>query len=114
MILSKVLQSISVFCTVALVSAKISCVPGNEGDAVCVEKYREGSHCKEDGFCSNPFASGCLRTLLPEEFGDNIRTCNSDDDADTIARGGCKKSALDFEEVRLHSAVSIILPTNKQ
>eukprot|EP00536_Pseudo-nitzschia_multiseries_P014279 jgi/Psemu1/69037/estExt_Genemark1.C_6820002 len=67
------------------------------GDSLCVENYREGSYCTPDGLCSNPFRSGCLRNVLPQNYT-KVRTCNSEDDERAEARGECAASPFDYEE----------------
>mmetsp|Transcript_17527 Transcript_17527/g.31830 ORF Transcript_17527/g.31830 Transcript_17527/m.31830 type:complete len:437 (-) Transcript_17527:1877-3187(-) len=100
-----------------LVSALIACEPnGPDGDAFCVEKYRPGSHCisntdtasstenaTNEGTCSNPFLSGCLRNYLGAENFTRIRVCNSDDEDGAAERGECVKSEFDYREVRILS-----------
>jgi len=85
-------------------SALVNCTYGDSilGDSRCVDKYRSGSVCRENGFCSNPFRSGCLRNVLPEETAFlRPRACNSDDDPDAEERGEC--IAGDYNEIRILS-----------
>jgi len=83
-------------------SARVNCTVGDPdlGDSYCVEKYRSGSVCATDGFCSNPFQRGCLRTV-DEKMLDLIRVCNSDDDPEAASRGDCEIRSSEFEEVRI-------------
>lgn len=65
--------------------AAIAC-HGNH--SLCEERLRPGSYCDDDsGHCTNPFAGGCLRSVLGEEkalryTAQRYRACNSDDNAD--------------------------------
>ena len=90
------------------ISATILCTPGNpvQGDSFCAENYREGSICSQDGTCSNPFRSGCLKAVLSEQtqFRNLLRTCNSRDDPSARANGECLDTGNVFEfynEVRI-------------
>ena len=86
------------------VSALIDCTFGDPvlGNQQCVQAYRSGSVCNENGFCSNPFRSGCLRQVLSsDESFVRLRACNSDDDPGAEDRGECV--AGDYEEIRMLS-----------
>lgn len=88
------------FFTSHLVDATVSCIPGDEGDAFCEQKYRKGSYCIEDEkICSNPFVSGCLRS-----FDDTLpkRVCNSDDE---VGSTDCRRSDFQdyYQEIRVLS-----------
>ena len=88
-------------------SALINCTYGDSalGNSRCTEKYRTGSICRENGFCSNPFRSGCLRNVLSQseetetETFFRLRACNSDDDPGAEKRGECV--AGDYDEIRI-------------
>lgn len=66
------------------------------------------SFCR-NGFCSNPFEMGCLRTMAKRKQHSlesdedinpfNKRACNSDDDA--ISSNYCDKPTFDYDEVRI-------------
>jgi len=75
----------------------VACRPGD--DSVCESSLRPGSKCNEQGICTNPYRSGCLREHL-EEFQHVLRTCNSDDnpeDPNVI----CTPSEFDYPEIRI-------------
>lgn len=56
-----------------LVDAAVAC---NDTSA-CESALRcSGSECL-DGYCTNPFSKGCLRSILGEDY--KLRTCNSQD-----------------------------------
>jgi hypothetical protein len=83
--------------SILYVSAKVAC----DSDQVCIEKLREGSLC-QDGICTNPFASGCLRRLLPNDYPD-LRVCHSDDDS----TNNCSMEPLlylNYTEIRIAPA----------
>lgn len=61
---------------------------------------RPGSVCV-DGFCSNPFQEGCLRSFLGAEEFPNKRVCNSDDPDDAAERGLCDVPPFDYDEIRI-------------
>lgn len=95
-------------------SALINCTYGDSalGNSRCVEKYRPGSICRENGFCSNPFRSGCLRNVLSSQSTEietetetktsfRLRACNSDDDPGAEERGECIGG--DYDEIRILS-----------
>ncbi len=92
--------------------AALACTKNKE----CIEALRQGSECV-DGFCSNPFRTGCLRTMgisIKQPIGGqrslsvshttdtNLpkRSCNSDDPDER----DCEKN-LDFQypQVRIHN-----------
>ena len=93
------------------VSATIQCIPNSTvGDQLCEEKYREGSYCTSSGICSNPFRKGCLQAVLPHNYTNKLRTCNSDDvDVDgngngvdsTTGETFCTPSEFEYGEVRI-------------
>jgi len=102
------LSGVVLFLLLDNVSARVNCTHGDIdfGDAYCVERYREGSICAQDGFCSNPFRSGCLHKVLDAsgvEYGDviPIRTCNTDDDEEAQQRGECLTG--NYDEIRILS-----------
>jgi len=67
----------------------------------CEAKVRKGSECI-DGFCSNPYhRGGCLASTLPDHH--RVRTCNSEDPPEAVEMGYCRKSRLDYTEVRIAS-----------
>lgn len=83
------------------VRAKVACTE----TSTCESALRPGSVCA-DGYCTNPFARGCLNNFMgmdpdSREKYPKIRTCNSDDGPDAPERGLCAASPLDYEEVRL-------------
>lgn len=111
-----------------VVDAKLSCSSTQE----CEKGLQVGSKCV-DGFCSNPFQEGCLKTMLgslgeaelaeknlaPEVLGAlNGRVCNSDDGTKTDARdvvdknenddgkssSFCIANEFDYFEIRIHNA----------
>ena len=83
--------------------AALSCFTDSE----CTAKLRKGSYCI-DGSCSNPFAKGCLATLLEtsseNEYKLGGRVCNSDD----IKAGSndCTdySQEFDYPEIRVHNS----------
>eukprot|EP00980_Cylindrotheca_fusiformis_P004723 scaffold1004_cov105-Cylindrotheca_fusiformis.AAC.6 len=77
-------------------------------DAECEELYRKGSKCLESGSCSNPYVSGCLHAMNPEDY--HKRICNSDD----VDQERCRTSptTMAYPEIRVHNQdweVAIIL-----
>jgi len=90
-----VLALLSLFASPA--QAHITCRPGD--DSVCESRLRPGSKCNEQGICTNPYRSGCLREHL-EEFKDVWRTCNSDDDPND-ANVMCNHSEFNYPEIRI-------------
>lgn len=103
---------ISSFKGVVFVSATIQCTVGDNGNKLCEEKYRKGSYCTSNERCSNPFHKGCLQAVLPENFTNKLRTCNSDDYNDDTSKEEDDERELfctpaneqfDYEEVRILS-----------
>lgn len=85
---------------VLLPGAALAGVACNETSA-CELALRPGSKCGADGFCTNPFAGGCLSRMLGGTKK-KPRTCNSDDDGASPNNGkDCAPSPLDYEEVRI-------------
>lgn len=97
--------------TITTVNAKLACVSTVE----CELQLQVGSKCV-DGFCSNPFVEGCLKTMLgsltekeleernlvPEVLGAlDGRVCNSDDPEN---EDGCITNEFDYFEIRIHNA----------
>ena len=98
--------------TIVPVDAKLSCSSSEE----CQESFQQiGSKCV-DGFCSNPFVEGCLKTMLgsrgEEELAEmnlapevmqalNGRVCNSDDEDESSF---CLDNQFDYFEIRVHNA----------
>jgi hypothetical protein len=97
--------------TIVPVDAKLSCLSTEE----CEESFQIGSKCV-DGFCSNPFVEGCLKTVLgsrgeeelaemnlaPEVMGAlNGRVCNSDDQDESLI---CLVNQFNYFEIRVHNA----------
>ena len=96
-------------------NAKLACLTTEE----CQESLRIGSECV-DGFCSNPFERGCLKTMIESRGKDEIeriknltdskvfenlmsgRVCNSDDFARNST--SCLENVLDYFEIRIHGA----------
>jgi hypothetical protein len=73
----------------------ISCTSTEE----CEESLRKGSRCVE-GYCSNPFVQGCLKTLHVD-YMQTTRTCNSDDPADS---SDCiPNTDFEYPEIRIHN-----------
>jgi len=70
-----------------------------------------GSVCRNDGFCSNRFESGCLSALRPEENSTRVRVCNSEDPPEAATEGICRIPDFDYGEIRLfcHTWESVIL-----
>eukprot|EP00581_Thalassiosira_minuscula_P019956 CAMPEP_0183713740 /NCGR_PEP_ID=MMETSP0737-20130205/8494_1 /TAXON_ID=385413 /ORGANISM="Thalassiosira miniscula, Strain CCMP1093" /LENGTH=971 /DNA_ID=CAMNT_0025942567 /DNA_START=126 /DNA_END=3041 /DNA_ORIENTATION=+ len=90
----------------------------------CEELLWKGSHCR-DGFCTNPFQAGCLRSMFESEeyekkYGviDDVdasfralrrrllstpRVCNSEDGPEAVKQGLCVESEGDYPEVRIYS-----------
>lgn len=56
--------------------AGVSCATDSE----CENSYGEGSFCLSSGFCGNPYHSGCLNNLFPDNDQYIIRHCNSHDE----------------------------------
>lgn len=75
-----------------------------ESNEFCVATLQEGSECI-DGFCSNPFQSGCLRSLGIEIDNKTVwRACNSDDpvsNRDGICKSSGTSSGLEYDEIRI-------------
>jgi hypothetical protein len=87
-------------CLSSVYSQRIVC----RNTAECEEAVvRRGSTCREDGFCSNPFESGCLSTLLPDEYSTKIRVCNSEDPPEAAGAGICRIPDFDYKEIRIFS-----------
>lgn len=84
-------------------------VPCDTDDECTKQLRRSGSICKvrerdDDGkkYCSNPFASGCLRAVLGEADFTKKRLCNSDDGPNAAAMGLCHPpSVFDYTEIRI-------------
>ena len=76
-----------------------------EDDVDCSFSVGTGSVCRSDGFCSNPFESGCFhalnQSLYGELAGSRMRVCNSDDTQDTISKGLCRQPDIEYMEIRL-------------
>ena len=72
------------------VSASVEC----NHTSTCESALRSGSECL-DGYCTNPFSKGCLRSILGEDY--KLRTCNSQDGPGAT----CAVSPLDYMEVRI-------------
>jgi hypothetical protein len=88
--------------TFGITSAKVAC----ETDDICIAKLRLGSTCV-DGYCTNPFASGCLRRHFGEERFPNLRVCNSDDPPHFEEEGICSNEPLrylNYTEIRVAPA----------
>lgn len=108
------LLTLSAFASISIVpvDARITCGSTEE----CQTQLHVGSECRF-GFCSNPFAEGCLKTMIgslddkelaeknipPEILGAlEGRVCNSDD-----AKYGttpCLANEFDYFEIRVHNA----------
>ncbi|CAB9508590.1 Receptor-type guanylate cyclase gcy [Seminavis robusta] len=70
-------------------------------NAWCIDNLHHSSECV-DGFCSNPFyQKGCLAQRVPNWH--RVRTCNSEDPPDAVAKGYCQVSAFDYPEIRIHA-----------
>ena len=80
--------------------------------ATCKRVFQLGSVCSADGYCTNRFASGCLRHILGSNDAGKqtalpMRACNSDDGwiGDTIGEDAgslqCSVSDFDYPEVRI-------------
>jgi hypothetical protein len=84
--------------TAALLSASpIPCTNNSN----CHDLQGIHSTCGTDGFCSNPFESGCLYARLPGWT--KKRVCNSDDSPDAAEKGICAKPTFDYMEVRINT-----------
>ena len=112
------------------VSPSEAVVPCNVTHNLCEELLWNSSQCR-DGFCTNPFQGGCLRSLLAskdyaekygnEDGGDESnspspslaalrrrllaapRVCNSEDGSAEVERGICVENVNEYPEVRLYS-----------
>ena len=99
------------------IEAAISC---NSTFNPCADLLWEGSQCI-DGYCSNPFQGGCLRSLLgSEKYADRYadadeavqalrrrvlskpRVCNSGDSLDKVEKGLCSLSDNEYMEIRMY------------
>lgn len=78
-------------------AGKIECTD----NTICDSLLQRGSICMDDGFCSNPYQQGCLRTVLGSDIIPNKRACNSDDPADAAEKGLCEISQLNYDEIRI-------------
>jgi hypothetical protein len=87
-------------CLSSVYSQRRTCRSTSE----CEQAVRRGSTCREDGFCSNPFESGCLSTLLPDKYSTKIRVCNSEDPPEAAGAGICRIPDFDYTEIRIFSA----------
>lgn len=117
-------SAISAFVVFALPAHAI--VPCDT-EETCEERLWRGSRC-QNGFCTNPFEGGCLKSMLESEdkgipwtanaddLGGDIeleawrrrllnvpRACNSEDPPAAAERGICSKSASVYPEVRIWS-----------
>ena len=63
---------IAVSRIVPLTGAAVAC----NDTSKCQSALSSGSECL-DGYCTNPFSRGCLRSILGEDY--KLRTCNSQD-----------------------------------
>ena len=84
---------------------KVSCIFDEDCRGVVASHNGSyASHCvqeMEGSFCSNPFASGCLKNVLPEQWK-KLRVCNSDDPSTAAAQGLCRYPfPVDAFEIRL-------------
>ena len=69
----------------------------------CKQMLGPTSTCLKDSkVCSNPYASGCLRSKLGDAY--NKRVCNSDDDPEASTRGDCLESRFNYTEIRVHNS----------
>lgn len=107
------LVSILVTLVIILLSTAYAAVTCNSTHNPCEELIYKGSKCK-DGFCTNPFQSGCLNSIIESSDSrsseieevlrryllSSPRTCNSDDSPDAAERGICKERS-EYTEVRL-------------
>jgi hypothetical protein len=65
----------------------------------CQAALGPGSMCVDD-VCTNPYYNGgCLKNILPD--WKRIRVCNSQDPPDAEAMGYCRKSPMDYAEIRI-------------
>lgn len=80
-----------------MVNARLEC----QSSVYCERTIREGSMCVE-GFCSNPYQTGCLQTQL-KDF-DQQRVCNSEDPENAAEKGLCRvPEDTDYAEIRIMS-----------
>lgn len=77
--------------------AGVSC----SSDTDCENSYGKGSFCLSSGVCSNPYHSGCLRTLFPDDDQYTIRHCNSHDEE--IDNPTCRRSEHRYPEINIYN-----------
>lgn len=83
------------FC---FVLAKAECTSTIE----CEQIFQKGSICDEDGYCTNPFAIGCLRTLREDEkYKKTNRVCNSQDNTTEFCTGYGLQRYLNYPEISI-------------
>mmetsp|Transcript_43906 Transcript_43906/g.105932 ORF Transcript_43906/g.105932 Transcript_43906/m.105932 type:complete len:1160 (-) Transcript_43906:45-3524(-) len=70
-------------------------------DSECEDSYRKGSFCLASGVCSNPYHSGCLNNLFPDDDQYTIRHCNSHDDE--IEDAKCRISKHLYPEINIYN-----------
>ena len=74
-----------------------------ESNEFCEATLRKDSQCS-DGFCTNPFQSGCLQSLGIEGYENTLRACNSNDSEDDYGKY-CSPSGsttgLPYDEIRI-------------
>jgi len=72
-------------------------------ESICefVASNNSSGNTNSSGICTNPFASGCLHTRMPELILAK-RVCNSDDSVEEVQDGMvCTRPEFDYMEVRL-------------
>ena len=67
----------------------------------CELAVGRGSYCRHDGYCSNPFESGCLQQELPGWT--KLRVCNSNDPPGAAEQDPplCRTDEFDYMEIRI-------------
>ena len=70
-------------------------------DLECENSYGKGSFCLSSGVCSNPYHSGCLNNLFPDDDQYIIRHCNSHDDE--IDDPKCRVSKHLYPEINIYN-----------
>jgi ABC-type proline/glycine betaine transport system substrate-binding protein len=71
-------------------------------DDECSSLLRDGSFCV-DGFCSNPFVQGCLKTVRDDADPSILRACNSDDKKAGNTECIDFNDSFGYAEIRIHN-----------
>lgn len=70
-------------------------------DLACEISYGNASFCLSSGVCSNPYHSGCLKNLFPEDDQYILRHCNSHDDE--MDNPKCRISNHLYPEINIYN-----------